>query len=405
MINVRKILKRPTPGMYMAAVIVVVMVIAILAWAIGTSRETPGKPIYAPASPHAESATPGNTPGETNTPLEGGYVSEDEEPGGIDLTDEELEAIQKELEGRPQYINNKTLAYTYNEAGDTLYMGVDLGGHQSDAIYLNLSTTVSQQGSDVGYYISSSYLWPTYQQAEMDPVVAAAQHDVAILSGYDNIRPATYQDEVRFGAAWSGNSQGEPYQSADLYIRAITLADGELLTVCKARIEYDNTANAYQLTSLTGMDVRATGGITEAERTELLDWAYALVSSGIMPKDGGANNFITKADKTACLTASTVEYTGNRVYFPKLYNTYGRLTTKADFTAKYHDLVAVSLDTGSRGFMTLYFSPQGEGILDWFSDISDLPTWISLNALTSKNLYLAGWDEFEPRSSNEKIFM
>lgn len=93
----------------------------------------------------------------------------------------------------------------------------------------------------------------------------------------------------------------------------------------------------------------------------------------------------------------------NRVYFPKLYNINGQMKTKATFTDKYHDLVAVSLDTGSRGFMTLYFSPQGEGVLDWFPS-TDLPTWLSMNSLTSKKLYLAGWDEFEPRSSSKKIF-
>lgn len=64
---------------------------------------------------------------------------------------------------------------------------------------------------------------------------------------------------------------------------------------------------------MTGMDVRVTGFITEAERTELMDWSYALVSSGILPKDGGAGSRIEGADKATCLAASTVEYTGNQV--------------------------------------------------------------------------------------------
>lgn len=315
-----------------------------------------------------------------------------------------------------RYANNKVLTCTLNN-GDTLSVGIDLGAQAfQDALYLNLSSSYAERAS-VGYYVYSTPYDVTPQYGEWQTTSTAFegnQHNFIVQNTLDQLKPATYTDAENYGVMWMDERMGGSETmagDADIYIRAVSLGKGKLLGSCKATVKYDAAQDVYQLDSLTNMDVQETGYLTEAERQELLDWTYTYVAAGLLPKDGGASVYLSTSAKDEALAASTVEYTGDRTYYPnaRVCGYTGRYIPNNAFTSSNSNIVAVSLDCGAMGFVTMYFSPDAEGLGSLYGDtetmllnvpedttqeIKDALSSLSFEPLTSKQLIYAGADLF-----------
>lgn len=391
-------------------VVVAVLLGCVMAFWLTQSGET------RPISPHASSA-----PNETITSSASPTTTTDffghtlEPLPTMTATDKDGRATPPPGNDR-RYVNNKVLTCTLNN-GDTLYVGIDLGAQAfQDALYLNLNSSYAERAS-VGYYVYSTPYDATPQYGEWQTTSTAFggdQHNFIVQNTLDQLKPATYTDSENYGVMWMDERMGGDKTmvgDADIYIRAVSLGKGKLLGSCKATVKYDAAQDIYQLDSLTNLDVRETGYLTETERQELLDWTYTYVAAGLLPKDGGASVYLSTSAKDEVLAASTVEYTRDRTYYPnaRVCGYTGRYIQNNAFTSSNSNLVAVSLDCGAMGFITVYFSPDAEGLESLYGDtetmllnvpedtmqeIKDALSSLSFEPLTSKRLIYAGADLF-----------
>lgn len=306
----------------------------------------------------------------------------------------------------PCYLNNKVLSYTYGPNGETLYAGIDLGADAAQsALYLNITTTDGQNGVNMGYYLYSTPCNVMAQYGEWGE--QDGETDCMLLRTYDNRKPSTYKNEIECGAYWQDNRVGLEDTitgDADIYIRAIRLGPRKLDAICKLHVAYDKATDTYQMTSLEGTDVRETGYLTEEERTELLEWCYAYSKSKAMLGAGVTDN-LTEENKAQAFADSKVEYVKDRTYYPdgKVYGYTGVGKKSWEFVQANPDLVAVSLDCATSGFVTYYFSPQAEGLASVYGGSSDPSVDPALfEPVTSKGLLYAGYDIITPANENRQ---
>lgn len=385
------------PRMLLVLVAAAVFLVCIAGFCIAQWAQRPASPTTPPASqppaydnllqPGSSAPPPASSaPGQIAPPMQGEFIHNDTEDR--------------------RYLNNKVLTAPL-VGGGVFSLGVDLGQEHFDAIYLSPTTSFSLDGATIGYYISSTPFLPIPQYGPwVNPSQIPGANDFVIETVFDVAKPAAYVDEENYGICWMDDRMmmDAPKQGGEVYIRAVDLGAGKLLGTFRATIDYDAIGDTYAMTSLENTDVINTGYLSAEERYELLSWCYDMLVSGNIAHDMGALNDIQRyGDKETAIANSTVEYTGDRTYFSQVYRFNGKTTSSGGFVTKHKDLVAVNLDCGDTGFFTFYFSPTADPLSEWYMDqesgaIADIG--VSLEPLTSRQLNLAGWDIYAPRTAN-----
>lgn len=307
-----------------------------------------------------------------------------------------------------KYHNEKQLIYQYNDAGDTITIG--LGADiAADCIYLNPKASITEAGNKkVGYYISLSSGLPIFSNTPWGSTTSAENSNYSnfvIKRTYEELIPATYTDAVNFGVAWKKDILDGAESGSDItvFIRAIDLGLGDMLASFAATIKYDAATQGYMLNEVHGTDVRSTGlYLSEEDRGALLNDAYELLCNPIYSPNEEVRIALLSGDKEETISRSIVEYLGGTTYFNKLFDSEGKEINNSRFLKiTKGDIVAVSLyvptDLGARaGHITLYYSPGGLGV--HASPNRDPNNEFPPNAepVTSQRLIFAGYDYYAP---------
>lgn len=397
--------RKPTPK-YLIALLFALAIAAcifVFLWLNG-GEETNGPDVPEP-SPSAAVAV---------EPVGGGSGEDGENPG--QGTPPPLMAPPDEPEYDinhfARYLNNKVLTYYFGD-GDYISLGVDLGlNPYADAIYLNPYCSRAELGEDVAFYFYTDSTPVTTFYTDPSDTAYQTVHNFALTTDYNSMKPATYLDSQRCGTVWMDERMSEGgYGGADLYIRAVGVG-GNILALCKATINYDPINDTYQLMTLEGTDVRETGALDENDRAALLEWTFTRLSTGLMKgadvESAAANIMVTQEGtfaKEELVATSSVEYLGDRTYFPYVHSLADGKTGRDEFVSDYKDLVAVNLNCGL-GYFTAYFSPDHKVKKVPQKDETDTDTeqpeeaipypenWFNPEPVTSKALYFVGWDAF-----------
>lgn len=330
------------------------------------------------------------------------------------------------------YRNDKRLIYQYNKQGDTVSVGLGTALH-ADRIYLAPQASITEQGHRVGFYITINGAAPIIYSQEWEPVDSQRNKSYStflIDRTYDSLVPAEYTDQENFGAAWTKDildGSGE-HEGCTIKLRVIDLDTRELLTTCSAFIKYDETTGAYCLDSIKGNDVLETRELTAEERTELLEWAYSVVTTEEYGFDGSVRAALLEYNnKQAVFEKSSVEFLGDTTYFNELCDTEKRQTKSARFLRKLaranpdgSNIVAVNLYIPTKGLVqearaglvTLYYAPNGVGAFVYAECQTDqadnavkiIPPAYDNAPATSKNLFFEGFDYYAPLYADDKYF-
>ena len=348
--------KQPmTKGKLAAMLIAGVAVIGVICLLIGRSggeknpqEEQP--PVDQPTSSQQEPEQPSATP--------------DDEPWNVGPElPPDFEDTNDVFEADAQYKNKTVLTYTYNDAGDFISVGVDLG-ETKDMLYLCPVASVATPDNPVGFFLSASRCDIQCSSVNfMDSHSGdnASQANFVIQDTYDSLAPSIYIDENDYGVGWMNDVlyDGKQQEGAIVDIRAIDLNTGGLLTICRAEIGYNTKSNTYELVSLRSADVRENGAMSEADRTILLNNAVTILEN----KDYGPAEPLLTEDWRATAVANGIVEKVNTLYFDKCLSHLEELTFSSKLAKKYDTIYAVSIPYPETGFMTLYFSPDAPAIV------------------------------------------
>jgi len=248
------------------------------------------------------------------------------------------------------------LVYQYNENGDAITLGADLGSTDS-MLYLNPVASITDEGRKVGFYISSSRVPVEIEEGtwqDLNAGINSSSSNFVINWTYDELIPANYVSETQFGVGWVNDTlyDGKQDTGADLYIRAIDLGTHQMLAIFKATIIFDPDTGCYALDSVQGNDVARTGELTMEDRTALLSDAYDLVSNETYGPNALAANHMASTDRDWAISNGFVEYLGkDRMYFNKCLTTVRRASLSSKQWKYYSDIFAVTIPEESGRFI------------------------------------------------------
>lgn len=404
-----KLSTKTKAGIIIASIAALLCFVAVVV-TIGRDKEKTPPEVSRPPVETQEGALPGVVSPEPTT-YTGGFIDGPQwgQSGVVGGNpDPDYEDTSFVYDTTSKYHNERQLIYQYNDAGDTITLG--LGADiAADCIYLNPKASITEgEGRKVGYYISLSSGLPVLSNSPWGSTASAENEgysNFVIRRTYEELIPATYTDESNFGVAWRKDILDGAESGADItvFIRAIDLGFGDLLASLAATIKYDTATQGYMLSEVHGTDVRATGlYLTEADRETLIEDAYELLRNPIYSPNEEVRIAFQSGNKDDTLNRSIVEYLGNATYFSKLFDSEGKEINNSRFLKiTKGNIVAVSLyvptDFGARaGHITLYYSPGGLGVRSSPSRDPDNEFPPNEEPITSQRLVFAGYDYYAP---------
>lgn len=302
------------------------------------------------------------------------------------------------------YRNNNVLSLIYDDAGNTISVGLDKA-EVSDGLYLNFQEST---GSKMGYYISSTrndvIINPLLKYESIDSEQNMPYSNFIINRTYDQLAPAEGEN-----LCWANDIlfDGKENTGTILNIRAINLSyGGTLVATFQAEISFEN--GEYRLKSLKSTDTAVTGEMSQEDHDALVTHALALVTNDFLDLDASARSDFQGYTPETVLACSKVEKVDNMYFAQVLTPPAGRMARSHRFSDKYNDIYAVTLSVDGGDSFTMYYSPDVDASLEelLLEDTKDLfPDGIpdgvilpDLSPVTEKGLRFFAFDLYSPDS-------
>lgn len=360
-------------------------------------------PVQTPSPAVSESLDPEESPSEINTePVE---PSQDEPY--------EWEQNNGMTEPDAAYANIGYYSYNYDPYGAFICVGVKTD-EETDMVYLNPQASVTGfPDSRIAFYLTPSrgdLVYSTESYSGKNDGKNAGRKFFVTDWVYDELMPVEYIDSEDYGVGWCNNYlyDGKMHEGADIYIRAVDLSHrNRLLATAKATIIFDEQTKTYRLSGIQSTDVSATGELTAEERAELVSRAYDYASDlRYGPSASIANSLQVVGTKEEAVAKATVEFLGNKTYFPKLFNTSEQLMLSSIYTNRFDDIFAVSIPVKEKGFITMYYSAEAPQLSYLGKDLDranegDMEGLPDLTPATSLELNYFGIDFYNPETRSD----
>lgn len=302
------------------------------------------------------------------------------------------------------YANIGYYSYNYDPYGAFISVGAKTD-ENADMVYLNPQASVTGfPDSKIAFYLTPSrgdLVYSSESYSGKNDGDNADRKFFATDWAYDELMPVEYIDSENYGVGWCNNylHDGKMREGADIFIRAVDLSHrNRLLATARATIVFDEQTKTYRLSGLQSTDVSATGELTAEERTELISRAYDFASNlRYGPSQSIANSLQQVGTKEEAVEKATVEFLGNRTYFPRLFDSSQQSVLSSIYTNRFDDIFAVSIPVKEKGFLTLYYSSAAYPLsLD--AQDEDNVTGIDFSQVTSRGLIYFGADYYNPET-------
>lgn len=333
------------------AVVAVCLIALIFMKACGKEDEVE-QPYYEPG---VNSAATGNTSAPS---IEDGEAETQEpQPGDEPLTEDDIEAASIVAPDVGGYANDKVVSHEYYRKGDTISVGVKTDD-RTGGIYINPSCSVASKDSPVGFYVMCDAGYILFSQVRDEPtsdyISQSGDSNIMLGRTYDLCSKASFTDGLDYGVKW----QSDINESATLYIRAISLDEntfGSIVATVCVDIEYDDKTEQTSISRIYDSDVRDTGELSSDDRTALITDAVDYLTN--VDRFRRAITFeIFTEDMWDVATSQAVVEKVPQTYYPKLYDTKGKMIYSRDY--RNCDLYAVSMELTGFGHITLYYAPR-----------------------------------------------
>lgn len=289
------------------------------------------------------------------------------------MTEEEISALESRIREEQEYSYEPVLPvdqdghYVNSEIsctfanGAVLHIGIGSSVTQN-GMYLNPryewtddEIFMTDEYTAIGFYfytdgndfkLSSSETF--YYEAKQPP----EEHYYYISDRtYDTLIPSTYKDIDGFGLMWydKGNFNGWAGDDRTIFIRIIRLPDGMLLNTARLEISWDWDNFLYTYSALYDSDVTATGQMTEAEKTALLDTAFDFLTD--TAKGGQSANMDPEKWPFYRDDFGNVQQV-DFPYFSVLFDGKGQIVTSGHY---WKGITAVNVSYPGWGVLTVYF--------------------------------------------------